>query len=105
MHDLQAPWSQASLLLQVYDMASCCGACQATKAVLIDDGPSVCSMQFFTGADKMANSYNSVKRQEFEEASEYWTPPDPGKMNWELWSEENRLLLSNRCHIFRMIFI
>lgn len=49
---------------KVYDMASCCGACQVTKAVLIDDGPEVCSMQFFVGAEKLVKGYNDIKRQQ-----------------------------------------
>ena len=44
-------------------MASCCGECQDTKAILIDDGPEICSLRFFTGSNsKSYTGYNDVKR-------------------------------------------
>ena len=34
---------------RAYDMAACCVECQATGALLVDDGPAVCSERFFSG--------------------------------------------------------
>lgn len=34
-----------------YDMAACCGECQQTGALIIDDGPEFCSLRFFTATE------------------------------------------------------
>lgn len=33
---------------KTYNMAACCSECSASKAVLVDDGPEVCSPRFFS---------------------------------------------------------